>query len=741
MRIYIINFFFFLSFFCGIFFGVFDSEAGFKDPVSAEAASKQENVLIKYKDSQEISTRKVEKDRLERFIKEYGQRSDVEYVEPDHHYYASVIPNDTYFDKQWYLKKIGAPEAWDTKRNSPEKIIAIVDSGIQIDHPDLKGNIWTNEEESSNNTGKDDDNNGFIDDRHGWDFVNNDADPSPDFGGEHTESGILHGTLVSGVAAAVGNNGAGISGITWNAEIMPLKVLNDEGEGRTSHVVQAIDYAADNGADVINLSFVGLNSSHALKQSIDRAVEKGVIVVAAAGNEKDEGTGYDLDETPMYPVCYQGVIGVGATDTLDQKGDFSSFGLECIDISAPGVSMFGTSVYAPEEEIDNKKLDKYYDGYWAGTSMAAPIISGSLALIKSVDPSLRPKETEHILFETSDDINKLNPEYTGRLGAGRVNLSKAVQYAEEDLERRRPRIVSAPYSEYMGKVKVIDSDHNLRSEFLAYGENFTGGVNMAVGDAVGDDSMDIITGTGAGGGPHVRIFNKYGDLKSQFFAYDDRFRGGVRVASGDIDGDGIDEIITGAGAGGGPHVRVFDSAGALKKEFFAYHPDFRGGIYVASGDIDGDGIDEIITGAGAGGGPHVRVFDNKGDVVQQFFAYDDRFKGGVRVAAGNVDSNDIKYKEEIITAPGKGGGPHIKVFNGNSKLKSQFFAYNNDFRAGVQAGAGDIDKDGVDEIITGAGAGGAPHIRIFNSDGSLVNSLYGFDKDFTGGVNVDILPF
>ena len=155
---------------------------------------------------------------------------------------------------------------------------------------------------------------------------------------------------------------------------------------------------------------------------------------------------------------------------------------------------------------------------------------------------------------------------------------------------------------------------------------------MAAGDVDGDGIMEIITGAGFSGGPHVRIFDQNGNLQSQFFAYADTFRGGVNVAAGDVDGDGIMEIITGAGDTGGPQVRVFSNKGALKAQFFAYHESFRGGVQVASGDMYGDGAYEIITGAGNGGGPQVRVFSLKGNVRSQFFAYLDNFRGGVNVA-------------------------------------------------------------------------------------------------------------
>ena len=167
----------------------------------------------------------------------------------------AVIPNDPSYPEQWYLDKIGAPEAWGIKSDSSNIIIAVLDTGVDIDHPDLYKNIWINEDEIKDN-GIDDDNNGYIDDVNGWDFFNKVADPNPKFSEGFTEIGLHHGTIVAGIIAAEGNNNFGITGINWSAKIMPLKVLSDKGEGSTVEVIQAIDYAIDNGADIINLSFV-----------------------------------------------------------------------------------------------------------------------------------------------------------------------------------------------------------------------------------------------------------------------------------------------------------------------------------------------------------------------------------------------------------------------------------------------------------------------------------------------------
>ncbi|MCK4553726.1 S8 family serine peptidase, partial [Candidatus Parcubacteria bacterium] len=633
---------------------------------------------------------------------------------------------------------------WNEVRESPDLVIAILDSGVQINHPDLRDNIWRNINEIADN-GIDDDKNGFIDDINGWDFVNNTADPNPKFEDGFTEDGILHGTVVAGVAAASGNNAAGIAGVTWRAQIMALKVLNDKGEGDTNKVIKAIDYAAQNGADIINLSFVGFGFSQSLDDAIKRAYGAGIIIVAAAGNEQGEGEGYFLDEVPMYPACHDGangenrVIGVAATDTLDQKAVFSSYGFKCVDIAAPGISIYSTVVYSPTHYVNGKSFSKYYDGYWSGTSMAAPMVSGAVALIEQANPGFNRDQVISALLNNTDNINRLNPQFINQLGRGRLNIVRAVNYAKSKLVEKTTNLLVAPYSNYASLTKITDKDGNVEQEFFAYADNFSGGATVAAGDIDGDGIEEVITGAGFGGGPHVRIFSPEGELKGQFFAYNPNFRGGVTVAAGDIDGDGIDEIITGAGFGGGPHVRIFDMYGDVKAQFFAYHPGFRGGVNVAAGDVNGDGKVEIVTGAGNTGGPQVRIFKANGQVQAQFFAYHPNFRGGVKVAVANIDGGTINQQMEIITAPGQGGGPHIRIFDNHANIRGQFFAYNKNFHGGVNLSAGDIDQDGIDEIITGAGPGGAPHVRVFETNGKLIGSFYAYEAGFDGGVNVGVI--
>lgn len=655
-------------------------------------------------------------------------------------YKASVIPSDPYFDKQWYLKRIKALETWDEHWDANKIIIAIIDSGVQINHPDLKDNVWTNIDEIYNN-GKDDDGNGFIDDRNGWDFVENNSDPNPKYDKDYTKDGIMHGTVVAGVAAAGGNNFIGVTGVAWNAKIMPLRVLNGKGEGNTKSVVRAIDYAIKNGADIINLSFVGVGYSSILEEAIKRAYNAGIVIIAAAGNDMEGDSSHFLDKEPLYPVCYDGkngenmVIGVAATDSLDQKANFSGYGSRCIDISAPGISIFSTAVTKPGSTVFNNN----YDGYWAGTSMAVPMVSGAVALIEAANPHLSRSEVVSALLKNTDNIDNLNPNFVGKLGTGRLNIYASMNSVIEISQKKSVNFVISPLSGKNGEVLLTDRDGKILNKFLAFGDNYHGGTSITTGDVSGDGLAEIIVGAGTGSAPQIKIFNAEGVLKKEFLAYDKNFKGGVSVSVADVDADGFFEIITGAGVGGGPHVRIYNYKGELKRQFFAYDKNFRGGVNVAAGDVDGDGFSEIVTGAGVGGGPQVRIFKNNGQLKGQYFAYDKKFRGGVNVAVGTFNDSVRNASSMIITAPGKGGGPQIRIFDNHFKLHGQFFAYAEQFKGGVGIFLADVDKDGQREIITGAGPGGAPHIRAFDDNGTLVSSFYAYEESFNGGVSVSAI--
>lgn len=265
------------------------------------------------------------------------------------------------------------------------------------------------------------------------------------------------------------------------------------------------------------------------------------------------------------------------------------------------------------------------------------------------------------------------------------------------------------------------------------------GGTVAVGDIDGDRRDEIIVGAGPGSRPFVRVYGKKGKLLSEFLAYSENMTAGVHVASGDLNNDGTDEIVVGTGAGGGPQVRVFDMNGNTKftPGFFAYAEGFRGGVNIAVGNIDGKGGDEIITGAGPGGGPHVRVFNKSGEYIGvDFFPFSNSDNGGVSVAVANVDGGP---EEELVTAIHSFGHSWVKVYKTDSSkaVLGNFKAYADSFYGGVNITAADVDRDGFDEIITAVRQSGGPQLRAFEGHGHVLPlNLFAYEGDFRGGVSI-----
>jgi hypothetical protein len=258
--------------------------------------------------------------------------------------------------------------------------------------------------------------------------------------------------------------------------------------------------------------------------------------------------------------------------------------------------------------------------------------------------------------------------------------------------------------------------------YVPYPVGFFGGSFVAGGNLDNSGTDELVTGAGESGAAHVRTWGPNGLPRSSFFAYPDGFYGGVRVATARPGATGPELIVTGAGPTGGPHVRTFSENGTPVAGLFAYDGGFRGGVYVAGGNVDTAPGDELITGAGSGGGAHVRVFKPDGQPVAGFFAYPDGFYGGVRVAAGDLDGDT---GAEIVTGAGPGGGSHVRVWKmiGNSLTPvSGFFAYPDGFHGGVYVGVVRLD-DGSNGIVTGSGEGGR-HVRVFRADGTPYAGIF-----------------
>lgn len=349
---------------------------------------------------------------VEEALAELRQSGLFEVAEPDYILHASAAPDDPEFVKGtlWGLRNTGqnggvpgadiaAAAGWDTMRAAPEVVIAVIDSGIRYTHEDLAENMWVNPGEIPGN-GRDDDDNGVIDDVHGLNAVTNGGDPMDDNG---------HGTHVAGIAGAVGNNGKGVSGVAWEVRLMACKFLDSIGDGDTSDAIQCIDYARRNGADIINASFGGEEYSSALYTALANARNAGIIVVAAAGN-----AGRNIDAIPNYPASYNldNIVSVGALNRFDALDRISNYGVESVDIAAPGTSIYSTWF----------THDRAYT-YLSGTSMAAPYVSGAFALLKVRYPEESAYQLIQRLIEAAEPVAALaNKCATG----GRLNLAGAL---------------------------------------------------------------------------------------------------------------------------------------------------------------------------------------------------------------------------------------------------------------------------------------------------------------------------
>ncbi|MFA5070371.1 MAG: fibronectin type III domain-containing protein [Patescibacteria group bacterium] len=296
---------------------------------------------------------------------------------------------------------------------------------------------------------------------------------------------------------------------------------------------------------------------------------------------------------------------------------------------------------------------------------------------------------------------------------------------QEPLSPQEKYLVVSPTLRSGPHVRLYRRNFQLKSQFFAYDLNFRNGVNAALGDVDGDGSVEILTGTGPGSAPHVRIFDTNGQVKYQFFAYPEHFRIGVVLTTGDIDGCGRDEIIVAPQARGGAQIRIFkfqpeNKSFTVYNQYFVYPLNFRLGLNLASTDLNLDGRAEIIVAPISYGGPHVRVFNIDpvtGDLklYSQFFAYDYYFRGGVNLTTGDVDNDG---REEIITGPGTTGASHIRIFDDWGRIKYQFFAANIIFRGGAEVASFDYDLDGADEVITATYSAGPPGVFVFDKKGN-----------------------
>jgi len=282
------------------------------------------------------------------------QDPQVEFAEPNYYRHIRATPDDTDYSSLWGLPKTNAPGGWDVSTDCGSAAVALIDSGVDYTHPDLVANIWTNTDEIAAN-GIDDDANGKIDDTRGWDFVYDDNNPM---------DGNGHGTHVAGIIGAVGNNARGVTGICWNAKIMILRTFDASGSATVADTIEAMDYARQNGAKVINASYSDVQFSQAEYDAIALLNNAGILFIAAAGNETTNN-----DQTPSYPANYDlpNIIAVAATDSSDRLASFSNFGRSTVDVAAPGSSVYSTYM----SEVAALAVQDFESGT-AGWTLTAP---------------------------------------------------------------------------------------------------------------------------------------------------------------------------------------------------------------------------------------------------------------------------------------------------------------------------------------------------------------------------------
>lgn len=295
------------------------------------------------------------------------------------------------------------------------------------------------------------------------------------------------------------------------------------------------------------------------------------------------------------------------------------------------------------------------------------------------------------------------------------------------------------------RVDVYNTDGTLRFSFLAFGKQLKGGVRVAVGDVTGDGNDDIIAALGPGARPRVRIFNGVDQtLITEFLAFGDKFRGGSYVAAGNFDSDAALEVVAGSGSGRSPLVRVWDISGATAipipgplRSFAPFGSQQRGGVTVAAGNIDGTGQDELIAGIAADGPPRIRAFRNDRAIAADFMAFPTTSQGGVFITVGNVRDTAA---EEIIVGPGAGRGPQVRIFSvlagtpGPATLIDNFDAYEDAFNGGVRVAAVDYNADGQLDIVTAPGAGRKPLVRVWQGLSlALLDAFLARPTGFGGG--------
>ncbi|HBB37603.1 MAG: Peptidase S8 and S53, subtilisin, kexin, sedolisin [Candidatus Magasanikbacteria bacterium GW2011_GWD2_43_18] len=592
--------------------------------------------------------------------------------------------------EQWAFQDIGVYAAWDYTQGSKDVVVAVIDNGFDTFHPDLRDNVWKNEDEiPSNNI--DDDHNGYIDDVWGWSFIPEDInkdgalddseligtnDPRPRVSAlnpvEKEEGIVHHGTAVAGLIGAVGGNGKGISGVAPHVRLMNLRVVDETGRGTLTMLDEAIYYAVDNGADVINMSMVGTTDQD-IHDAIEYAYDHDVVVVAAAGNTRQ-----DLNIYPLDPICADAlsdevhILGVSSITREHRLSMFSNSGLTCVDITAPGEDITSTVRFSPTHGLS----DQYLPG-WAGTSFSTPLVSGAAALIKSIQPFWGARQIYDALLSTVHHTSGQDErEYENLFGAGLLQVDKAVAYAYAQITQR-------PSEESLWFVSPsLGMSQNMTGDVLSI-ENHEAlkGIDDFVVKRKENTTVLVTTKKDTRSTRRVTIYDISGDWNE--------IGGFVVPASGPLEiAMKQDDIILSPTYAATTVFWVYSQKGVLTATYALHVP--HGGVSMAvsaKGDLyTVSKQEDVLT---------VQIFTESLEEAHSSFQVHSLSLLG-NIAVGDIDGD---LQDEVVLGGAVGERPYVSYYDADGTYKRTFSVYSA-YQSGFSLLVTDHDSDGKDDVVT-----------------------------------------
>ena len=698
---------------------------------------------------------------------------------------SPLSPFGTLADKVWDAGHVGSQSVF----------IGLIDQGYDYSHPELADAAGVNPGEVPSD-GIDNDHNGYVDDVFGWDFFHNDNTIS--HGWEDTHGTHIAGTIGARGGNAQGVAGVNWNVSFLSAKFMgpeggytsdAVKAVDYLTDLKTRHHLNIV---------ATNNSWGGGGYSPALHAAIIRAANAGILFITAAGNDNEDNDAHDhfpadysslVGTATQPPAAYENVIAVAATNSRGQKSSYSNYGRLSVDLGAPGDGILSTTPqggysYGSGTSMATAHVTgaaALYASVYTGAT--APQIRQALLASVTPEPTLTytvsggrlnifsalqtPPPGTPPMASVADCAVLEGPSGTATL-TFRVKLDRPAEgwgasflwtvtdgtatLAGNDYQPSSGKLVFANGESSQTISVLVNGDSQFEpleklTLTLSSPQNATLFRAQATGSILNDDEHPdpalplagpfILTGPGNGGGGVVKVFNPDGTLRRSLTPYGPGYKGSIRVTQGDVNADGVADLITAPGPGASPHVMVFDGVTLGQvSSYYAFAPGYLGGVNLAAGDLDCDGHDEVIAAAGPGAPPNVVLFQGAtGLTLYSFYAYAPQYLGGVMVAAGDVTGDGYA---DVVTASGPGVPPHVVVFEGyTARVISSFYAYSPKFMGGLTLAVADLNADGRAEVITGAGPGGGPHVVVIDGNtAATLRSFYAFDLPFTGGMAV-----